>query len=581
MPSVQDLPAELLAEIFLHCAPRDRDALYSRQGVNWVAPSQVCSQWRLIALACKRFWASSIPFKPPYWTHTALRRARDAPLAFNIDLSQSEMQHCATTVALHTEQLVELAISGSRWEIKEMLALFVQDSAPRLEVLSLKVESPYDHLRAPCLPDVFQGHTLQPPPLLRTLELDFCYLPLTSNLYAGVTTFVLRYPSPLWGVGFVHDLLRTMPQLQSLCLASVYDMPLITPGQVLVLPRSLVSMRFVASPRAPSLWEQGAFGLFLQSLKFTAESWVVMCEVAELLHTVPVLHSFHDYVGSSPVGLELDVERSYEDEGTVAETLGVRLQSGTGSQCKAIVLSVISPSSSIAEALRRPLEMLRPLRVVDFSARGYFEDDNSECGSYASNQPLWWNNNMPHVTNWTVDALPPAFLLEGLLVRRMLSIGVDTRFCDRRAVCDEDGHVIQIFPNLQSIRLVGVDLCSPLVGYYKARVVERGASVLPLILMVVWACAERQRLKFPDSHVPRISIRDCKGVDVGIVHALRGLTSVEWDGKGRASWTDYKDVRTAVLEEYIEMFAAEDRETVRVFPMPVTDENSAGSSSLA
>ncbi|KAI5886389.1 uncharacterized protein SCHCODRAFT_02693179 [Schizophyllum commune H4-8] len=579
MPFVQDLPAELLVEIFMHCAPRDRDALYSEQGVNWVAPSQVCRQWRSIALACKKFWAASIPFEPPYWTYMALRRARDAPLAFNIDLSQSDMRHCATTVALHTEQLVELAISGSRWEIRRMLAQFVQDSAPRLEVLSLKVESPYDHhSTAPCLPDVFQGHTLQRPPLLRTLELDFCYLPLTSNLYAGVTTFVLRYPSPLWSVGFIHDLLQTMPQLQSVCLASVYDMPLITPGQVLVLPRSLASMRFVASPRAPSLGEQCAFELFLQSLKFTAESWVVVCEVAELLHTVPVLHRFHDYVGPSPVELELGVERSYDDEGTVAETLDVRLQSGTGSQCQAIVLNVFSPSPSIAEALRRPLEMIRPFRVVDFSARGFLEDDNSECASYGK-QPLWWKNNMPHVTNWTVDALPPAFLLEGVVVRLMLSIGVDTRFCDRRAVCDEDGHVIQLFPNLQSIRLVGIDLWTPLVGYYKARVAEKEASVLPLILMIVWACAERQRLKVPNSHVPRIFIKDCKGVDVGVVYAMRGLTSVEWDGMGQASWTDYEDVRTAVLEEYTEMFAAEEEETVRGFTMPDIDEDSAGSSS--
>ncbi|KAL1699363.1 hypothetical protein EV121DRAFT_216370 [Schizophyllum commune] len=563
---IQDLPPELLEEIFVHCVPCGRGALYDEQDVKWIAPTQVCRQWRTIALACQRLWASAILFQKPFWTYTALRRAGNAPLTFDIDLKQSGTAFCAPILALYAEQIADLRISGDGAQMLATLAHFARDSAPRLDALALEVQSPrYSNDTAPCLPDIFQEFTRQRPLRLRTLELDFCYLALTSNLYAGVTTFVLRHPSRWWRIGLIHDLLQTMPHLQSLSIDRVYDMPRLRPSQALVLPQSLAHMRLVGDSRRATENQHCDFSSFVQSVQLTAKSWNFTCEAMDMRHVAVLLAILSDSVGSTPVGCELGPWRyhnyTHNRSNGVERLLVIRLWT-MAPVCKSISLSFLRLPSSI-DALRLLLEMLRILHIVDVNVHGCIEGEMDEFVLRSRKKSVWWKDNFPYVQVWTIDALPPKFLLHDILIRRMLSVGVGPHLRNRSAIYDKDGHVIQIFADLRCIRLEDIDLSVPIWSYHKAQVEQRRSSILPLILMIIWACAKRRHLKIPHSHVPRVVPKNCDGVDAGVVDALRGLTSVEWDGKGETSWTHHGDVRTSVLEAYIDMFWADSAEIDR------------------
>lgn len=134
---INELPPEILGEIFVHCTPRDD--LTPDKNLLWVAPSQVCRRWRQAALSCHRFWAQAITLAQPFWTYTSLRRAANAPLTFKIDLKRIELDFAVTIVALHIHKTRELVLTGSDVDVHRFLKHFAQEDseAPLLEVIHL------------------------------------------------------------------------------------------------------------------------------------------------------------------------------------------------------------------------------------------------------------------------------------------------------------------------------------------------------------------------------------------------------------------------------------------------------------
>ncbi|KAL1690575.1 hypothetical protein GGG16DRAFT_55395 [Schizophyllum commune] len=562
---IHNLPLEILHYIFILCIPRGRHALYydygdpDNLGAHWASPSQVCRRWRELALGSKRLWAIAIPFDKPFWMYTALRRAGDLPLTFDIDLERSEVDHCVAVAALHIGQLVELSISGTYIDLQRILKKLRHDAAPLLEELRLLCPEGLSELtrRYPewCyIPDILQSYTGVQPPRLQTLELEGCYLPVESNLYLGITTFVLRNPPNIsgWDDGAVYDLIEGMPQLQSLSLCPAYDLPYLRPGQTVALPDKFTDLRLVGHSDeacAPTEGELEDLERLIVAMRFPAENWNLTWEVHSVEHMASVLSVSVCYPKSLPSNVDVSLRAWEDDDGTDRASLELRIRTVASAEMCIHVLVSDAPPNPV-QALQAVLNATEEYHVVEFSARGFHYEDMNDPRFILGDVCQWRPTYMPRVQRWLIDALPPALILECMLVRRMQAVGPDTAMHRR----GPEDHVPQIFPGLQCIRIRGIDLSTPLVSFRRGRLVDGEARVLPLVLMIVWACVERHRLGLVNDRVPHVAIEYCMGVDPVAVDALRTLTSVEWDGRGGTSkQVAYVDVREAVLEDYVEM----------------------------
>ncbi|KAF9270025.1 hypothetical protein L218DRAFT_7706 [Marasmius fiardii PR-910] len=197
------LPAEVLANVFMHCTsniPAFVDGNLAKGRETLFRIARVCHHWRTIALNTPELWSRPDFSLGPPLALEMLDRSRDAPLVIEAEvgdetvdmLSEALVRHISRITALH------LTVTGFPASMEQLLFPLIQP-APFLRVLSLAF-APLAHVwgqttRKLHLPDTFLANYA---PRLTSLALRSFQVPLDSPLLKNITTLSLdmsRWPS--------------------------------------------------------------------------------------------------------------------------------------------------------------------------------------------------------------------------------------------------------------------------------------------------------------------------------------------------------------------------------------------------
>lgn len=224
-PINAQLPAEILAEVFIHCVPQSCRDLNS--DLSWIRVSQVCRHWREVALGCPELWANII-YSRPRWPQIMLERAKMAPLVIRA-IHSRKMDIVMTPILLgNIYRLRVLDISAPDYVLEKLFGELVVE-APLLEFLSLSNQNPDsdtgglwipDNILRSSSPDLGRSRekTQSCIQKLEYLRLQSCAFPWDSTFYRGLTQLHLVDINDAQRphlVGLLSVLLTT-PQLQEL-----------------------------------------------------------------------------------------------------------------------------------------------------------------------------------------------------------------------------------------------------------------------------------------------------------------------------------------------------------------------------
>ncbi|KAI0036961.1 hypothetical protein K488DRAFT_81701 [Vararia minispora EC-137] len=180
-----------------------------------IAFSQVCRQWRQVAINCAALW-TDIPTHDTTWATLALQRSKSAPLSFRFTSASRPGATAACLSHLSRAHHVFIGDKVCRKVTKQVLDAFCVSDVPLLEELRIIEDHAFSWFIPIEVPaDIFKGAS---PPLLRELSLSNCALSHTSPLLAGtLTKLQLSLDCPVWdSIGDMLDALHRMPLLESL-----------------------------------------------------------------------------------------------------------------------------------------------------------------------------------------------------------------------------------------------------------------------------------------------------------------------------------------------------------------------------
>ncbi|KZV71394.1 hypothetical protein PENSPDRAFT_650703 [Peniophora sp. CONT] len=238
IPHIQELPHELLVEIFRFFTPR--------KVVDWIygyttwstsldeprALSQVCSTWRTIALDVKSLW-TGIPVVNEFWAEISLERSRPLPVVISITLNESAdfqagIVHKSSLGLYDLHDGVRMALSQSHririlqievlvydssqlvWLTHKMTTFLARGSMPLLEEAEIDINQ--NALYRPC-PSFLGESTPHGLHHLSLRGIDESYLPCPHLFAAPLTSLVLGYGT-IWE--FVEDALLALSLIPSL-----------------------------------------------------------------------------------------------------------------------------------------------------------------------------------------------------------------------------------------------------------------------------------------------------------------------------------------------------------------------------
>jgi hypothetical protein len=166
------LPSELCLRIFLFVRSAD-----NRCGLRWIAVSQVCHQWRSLALSYPILWNHIDLSYPDRWTSEMLRRSQSASLTVSADLTMesihASLRHFHSRIGILSRIIatrdvcVDIHVELPRI-YDNVASKVITMSAPFLQSISLVVPE-IDRPRVALLPTTFLGG--QTLPLLYQLKL--------------------------------------------------------------------------------------------------------------------------------------------------------------------------------------------------------------------------------------------------------------------------------------------------------------------------------------------------------------------------------------------------------------------------
>ncbi|KAJ8507894.1 hypothetical protein ONZ45_g9782 [Pleurotus djamor] len=145
---ISQLPAEIIAEIFLHtkraaeCTPMPNATYFARERC-WLQIVSVCTYWRETALNCPRLW-STIELDPVERASRLIKRTKSVPLFIScseLDAWRrgSGMDQIAPIVMSNIHRIQELDVGAIHSEkLFDFLQLNQGASAPILKVLTLR-----------------------------------------------------------------------------------------------------------------------------------------------------------------------------------------------------------------------------------------------------------------------------------------------------------------------------------------------------------------------------------------------------------------------------------------------------------
>ncbi|KAK7025184.1 hypothetical protein R3P38DRAFT_2953156 [Favolaschia claudopus] len=138
---ISHLPAEIMANIFVHCIPTSIASL--DDDFSWLNVTRICHQWRSVALACPEFWSTLILSRPK-WTQVMLARSKKAPLVIRADLLRDTDNTPEPILLENAVRLGALEILGPG----DLLANFMTnlknaDAAPHLNDIKITNSNSY------------------------------------------------------------------------------------------------------------------------------------------------------------------------------------------------------------------------------------------------------------------------------------------------------------------------------------------------------------------------------------------------------------------------------------------------------
>lgn len=242
------LPSEIMSIIFKHCV-NHRPTWQPQSRMAWLNVTQVCRQWRTIALNSASIW-SLIDFTNPSFTHEMILRSKAAPL--DIEVTEHFLNPRAFVgmkeAFSHIDRIRRLVFyaAPSPYESQTLFANMTQP-APLLQTLEVRGIGPCT------FPENFLGGEASH---LREIKISGCHFPWSASLLKNLTTLSLGEPhdEPRFisscprcpSLKQLVEALQQMPGLENLEL--MHSLPLHTsekmvPSCVVDLPRLRV-LRF-------------------------------------------------------------------------------------------------------------------------------------------------------------------------------------------------------------------------------------------------------------------------------------------------------------------------------------------------
>jgi len=233
--SISQLPNEILCGIFKQLGRLE--SFYPHKNPNpssSITASHVCRHWRRVAIDCAELWSYfDLRRMPCPWTQDAILRSKQAPISISHGCHPGKENPLLLSLLSQTDRLSYVSL---RWvipyrseddeedededEFQSPLPSFLeplQSSAPLLR--DLEISSNFIMI----LPQSFLNNDA---PLLRTIDLDGCFLPWHSGLFQSLTTLHLNFfgeyslpnpPEPT-NITAIMSALTNSPQLESLRL---------------------------------------------------------------------------------------------------------------------------------------------------------------------------------------------------------------------------------------------------------------------------------------------------------------------------------------------------------------------------
>ncbi|KAH8834936.1 hypothetical protein DL96DRAFT_1572303 [Flagelloscypha sp. PMI_526] len=253
-PSIR-IPPELLQQIFLvhrqivmldccrefseerHRSERPTSTLYNPY-VPWLAPSQVSTNWRAVALACGNLWNEFLFTSIP-WTKEFMARSRDAPLHVVFPTAPSNfgeyqlMLKCLVLVCRQPERVESLDLipinyncrnKETQADLRTLGQLIRPEFFPSLRRVSLKTLPPWNIGEGPPPPD-FASSFLQAISTNNTSGLVSLIIegipPSTwGTRYFPTLTNLSLHDCPSVSVPEIHHLVEALPHLTHLTVAN-------------------------------------------------------------------------------------------------------------------------------------------------------------------------------------------------------------------------------------------------------------------------------------------------------------------------------------------------------------------------
>ncbi|KAI0042154.1 hypothetical protein FA95DRAFT_1525667 [Auriscalpium vulgare] len=255
---IQRLPPEIIAHIFAICAEYTH-ALWRHQQpstVGWIAATQLCQQWRQIALSVAGLWTTVTFVLGDRWAEEMYTRSQAASV--NVHLVSKVSLDKYELIAKHISRTRQLILGPLQFHPSFFL-LSEEHPAPLLETLSIMdmVINPSD-----AAPLNYLGNCA---PALRTLKIStICPdIPWNAALLTQLVSLEVLCGGPVTTCS-INDVLTTlerMGQLESLNLSSALPV---------FIPSGITVHRPVVMPRLKYLTLGGAIASvapFLEALR--------------------------------------------------------------------------------------------------------------------------------------------------------------------------------------------------------------------------------------------------------------------------------------------------------------------------
>ncbi|KAF7370560.1 F-box domain-containing protein [Mycena sanguinolenta] len=503
------LPPELLCRIFLFCAASPDGA-----GPCWLAVTHVTHHWREVALACPELWANII-FRPKL-VPIMLARSKDAPLVIRVDLDSNKHLKSMTI----RENIAKVGVLDVRGSQSALDTLFVdhvgQLAAPRLGSLAVANTIAGD----PFWLDARVFHGIDEPKtnLPRQLRLERAALPWNSPWYNNLTDLYLADLHKAHGptMTMLLSVIVASPLLQHLTLINtqtrIDDL-----NMYRLFPVVLADLRTLHLSEPISVCAQLLMDLTFPSIVTV----IVSCTLspASEASLVSTILCHRDFCQTSNF-LLIDAPTS--------EHLCIRT---TSSSDKTLRIDLHHG--------RRRLSLGWALQNLVISRSTFFSCITVLYIGTALGFDSW--RHLCHCRELAVlflYAADPLPIFAILLEHAMRCIGMSIR-PQAETDLDPDGACRQIFPELESIRLIDID-CGDSRLYL---------SITDILRSLLWARRTGRR------PIADVRLKACKNVFQQDVEYFTFLTdSFTWDGVGKNekekedSGLDMRNFSLSVLE---------------------------------